>query len=227
MRTRMSSLRSRLVVALVGAGAMAAVGSVAYATIPDSTSGVIHSCYSQSLGTWRPIDYPTQKCKSGETQLDFNQRGPQGPTGPAGPAGKDGVSITSTSLAQGDPNCVNGGSRFDSASGTTYACNGTNGKDGAQGPPGPPGISNYQVVTAAGDDTTSLSQATARCPAGTTSIGGGAEIAGGIGAAVLFSSKPIPNGNGGYDWQAIGVNSRLDTDLVFHVNAFAICATAG
>lgn len=224
------ALGRRAVRVILAAGALLALaGGIAYATVPG-TDGVIHSCYSQSLGTWRPIDTqanPPQKCKSGETQLDFNQRGRLGPTGPVGPAGKDGVTVTSTSLVQGDSSCANGGSRFDSASGTTYACNGANGKDGAQGPPGPSGSSNYRVITAAGDDTTSLSQATAHCPAATTAIGGGAEIAGGIGAAVLFSSKPIPNGNGGYDWQAIGVNPRLDVDLVFHVNAFAICATAG
>jgi len=88
-------------------------------------------------------------------------------------------------------------------------------------------IPSYQVVAAAGDNTTSISQATAHCPDGTTAVGGGAEIAGGVGAAVLFNSKPIPSGNGGYDWQAVGVNPGLDVDLVLHVNAFAICATAG
>ena len=162
MRTRMSSLRSRLVAALVGAVAMAAVGGVAYATIPD-TSAVIHTCYSQATGTWRPIDTeanPPQKCKSGEMQLDFNQKGPKGDAGAQGPPGlpgKDGVGVTSRALATGDANCTNGGSAFTAANGVTYACNGTpgakgepgpagaDGKDGApgqtgpQGPPGAPG----------------------------------------------------------------------------------------
>jgi hypothetical protein len=90
MKTRISRLRSRLVAALAGAGAMAALGGVAYATIPDSTTGVIHSCYSQATGTWRPIDMqanPPQRCKSGETQLDLNQKGPKGDPGSVGPAG--------------------------------------------------------------------------------------------------------------------------------------------
>jgi Collagen triple helix repeat (20 copies) len=113
MRTRMSSLRSRLVAALVGAVSMAAVGGVAYATIPD-TSGVIHTCYSQATGTWRPIDTetnPPQKCKSGEVQLDFNQKGPAGPKGDAGPPGPKG----------------------------DQGLRGADGKDGAPGPPGPQG----------------------------------------------------------------------------------------
>ena len=75
---------------LIGLLAAALFGGVAWAAIPDS-SGVIHTCYSQSTGTWRPIDYPTQKCKSGETQLDLNQKGPKVDTGPAGPKGDPGV----------------------------------------------------------------------------------------------------------------------------------------
>ena len=72
-------------VLVVGLAVMAAVAAGgAYATIPDS-AGVIHTCYSKATGTWRPIDYPGEKCKSGEMQLDFNQRGPQGPSGTAGP----------------------------------------------------------------------------------------------------------------------------------------------
>src|SRR6266566_1954057 len=57
--------------------------------------------------------------------------GKDGPVGPTGPAGRDGtngtngVSVTSTALPIGDPNCPNGGSSFASASGTMYACNGT------------------------------------------------------------------------------------------------------
>ena len=82
-----SPRRRRLVVLGVLAAAVAA--SAAYATIPDS-AGVIHTCYSKSLGTWRPIDYSAEKCKSAETQLDFSQTGPQGPAGPVGPAGPAG-----------------------------------------------------------------------------------------------------------------------------------------
>ncbi len=51
--------------------------------------------------------------------------GPIGPTGPAGPAGANGVSVTSVAVSAGDANCAFGGARFTSASGDTYACNGT------------------------------------------------------------------------------------------------------
>jgi hypothetical protein len=68
------------------------LGGTAWSAVPD-TGGVIHTCYSQANGTWRPIDYPSQKCKSGETLLDINQKGAKGDigaTGPAGPAGPQG-----------------------------------------------------------------------------------------------------------------------------------------
>jgi hypothetical protein len=139
-RERLPGLRTRLPWVLTAVVLAAAIGGAAHAAIPDSTTGVIHSCYSQSLGTWRPIDTqanPPQKCKSGETQLDFNQKGLQGPAGPAGPAGKDGkdgASVTSTALAEGDSNCPNGGNRFDASNGSSYACNGAPGATGPEGP---------------------------------------------------------------------------------------------
>jgi len=88
------ALGCRMFRVLLAAGALLALaGGIAYAKIPDS-GGVIHTCYSQSLGTWRPIDTetnPPQRCKSSETQLDFNQKGPKGDTGPIGPAGRAGA----------------------------------------------------------------------------------------------------------------------------------------
>jgi hypothetical protein len=76
-------------------------------------------------------------------------QGPAGPTGSAGPkgdvgaAGSNGASVTSTESANaieghctGTGNSGKGGSKFVSASGTTYACNG---KEGPQGEPGEEG----------------------------------------------------------------------------------------
>ena len=79
----------RLLALVCGTCAAVAAAGAAFATIPDS-GGVIHSCYSKATGTWRPVDYPAEKCKTGETQLNFNQTGQQGPVGPAGPAGPAG-----------------------------------------------------------------------------------------------------------------------------------------
>jgi hypothetical protein len=71
----------------VVAGVLA--GGFAWAAIPD-TAGVVHTCYSQAAGTWRPIDFPSQKCKQSETMLVLSQKGPKGDTGPTGPQGATG-----------------------------------------------------------------------------------------------------------------------------------------
>lgn len=57
--------------------------------------------------------------------------GTNGVNGTNGTNGKDGTSVTSLSLAAGDPTCPFGGSAFTSASGTTYACNGAPGAAGS------------------------------------------------------------------------------------------------
>lgn len=70
-----------------------AAGGIAYADIPDAAK-VIHSCYSQATGTWRPIDTeatPPQTCKKGETALEWGQTGPPGPPGAPGAPGAPGV----------------------------------------------------------------------------------------------------------------------------------------
>lgn len=117
---------------LAGVLAAAAIsGGVAWAAIPDS-GGVIHTCYSQSTGTWRPIDHPTQKCKSGETQLDLNQKGTKGDTGAAGPAGSPGPKGD-----KGEPGAP--GATGPAGSTGDKGDPGAKGDTGAAGPKGEPG----------------------------------------------------------------------------------------
>lgn len=66
--------------AFVAAGAVAALalGSFAFAAIPDG-GGVIHACYKKDTGAVRVTDTDTnlpKGCTSKETALDWNQRGP-------------------------------------------------------------------------------------------------------------------------------------------------------
>jgi len=86
----------------------AAVGGVAYATIPDSGK-VYTACMVKASGTIRLIDpslpssNPMSHCSSLETQITWNQQGqqgtpgtpgaagPQGPPGPKGDAGAPGA----------------------------------------------------------------------------------------------------------------------------------------
>jgi hypothetical protein len=65
----------RLLLASVAAFALVA-GGVAYATIPDATTGIIHGCYSKTTGALRVIDQAAgQKCVSGEAPLAWNDHG--------------------------------------------------------------------------------------------------------------------------------------------------------
>jgi hypothetical protein len=59
---------SIVVAALIG-------GSVAYASIPDS-SGVIHGCYNNYTGALRIIDSGASSCYADETGLNWNQSVP-------------------------------------------------------------------------------------------------------------------------------------------------------
>ena len=87
MKKRFSKRAARLI-GLV-AGLLGLAGGVAFATIPGS-DGVIHACYSKSGGALRVVDASVTGCKSGETSLDWNMRGPAGPQGVAGAAGPAG-----------------------------------------------------------------------------------------------------------------------------------------
>jgi hypothetical protein len=141
-----------------------AMGGGAYAALAPVHNGVIHSCYRHSNGALRIVG-ATTPCRRGERVLNFNGQGPIGPRGligPIGPTGKTGptgaigktgstgkigpagTSVTSTALAAGNGNCPDGGSSFTSASGTTYACNGTSVAYASVGSAG--GLASYKNV---------------------------------------------------------------------------------
>jgi hypothetical protein len=196
-----------LACALVGA---AVAGGVAWATIPDS-GGVIHTCYSQSTGTWRPIDYPTARCKSGETLLEFNQKGVKGDTGPQGPPGPQG--------GKGDqgPQGLQGLQGLQGIQGPK----GDKGDTGPAGPPGPSGISGYEVVTANVDVGGFGSTATeAVCPAGKKVLGGGVWTH----HSLVSRSAPTPDLSGSWHgWAGAVSNPFIDGETI---TVYAICAFA-
>src|SRR6266542_2473765 len=92
---------SRRAVVLAVVAALAATGTIAWATIPDA-AGVVHGCYQKVNGQLRVIDLDAgQACRPSEVAISWSEtgppgppgpQGPQGPTGPAGPAGPAGVS---------------------------------------------------------------------------------------------------------------------------------------
>jgi hypothetical protein len=88
MRQMMS--RRALSAVLVAAAVALVAGGIAYASIPDA--GVIHGCYLKSGGGLRVIDSGAS-CRSSETSLNWNQKGPTGLKGDKGDKGDPGVSL--------------------------------------------------------------------------------------------------------------------------------------
>jgi type VI protein secretion system component Hcp len=81
--------KNKLTLGLVAALVALAVGSIAWAAIPDPR-GVITGCYDKASGALRVTDTQTgqpKACGAKELPLTWNQQGPQGPPGPQGPAG--------------------------------------------------------------------------------------------------------------------------------------------
>src|SRR5438045_9461211 len=73
-------------IAVLAAGAVAALalGSFAFAAIPDG-NGVIHACFNKSSGAVRVTDTATnlpQGCPSKKAALTWNKQGPKGARAP-------------------------------------------------------------------------------------------------------------------------------------------------
>ena len=120
----------------LGAALTAAVvlGRAAYAT-----ESSIEACFKPSNGTLYLLGDGSSRteCQPEDIPISWNAAGINGRDGVDGQDGADGVSVTSVALAPGDDaNCPNGGSKFTSSSGVTYACNGTDGQDGEDGEDG-------------------------------------------------------------------------------------------
>jgi hypothetical protein len=108
-------------ITVVSTTSLVFIGAVlTYATIP-APDGVIYGCYNKSGGSIRVIDTAVTKCSSNETQLTWNQTGPQGPIGLQGPAGPTGATGTAGPI-------------------------GATGATGATGPAGPAGTGGLPVA---------------------------------------------------------------------------------
>ncbi len=109
---------------------------VAYAAIPNSTTGVISACYDKNNGRLSVIDAEAgETCKNSETLLTWNQKGIKGDTGATGATGAVGAS---------GPQGTTGPAGTKGETGATGATGpkgdaGLNGTTGPQGDPGPTG----------------------------------------------------------------------------------------
>ena len=85
-------MNKKLALGLVAAVATLALGSIAWAAIPDPR-GMITGCYDKASGALRVTDSQTgqpKACGAKELPLNWNQQGPQGLPGPQGPQGPQG-----------------------------------------------------------------------------------------------------------------------------------------
>jgi hypothetical protein len=89
--------------------------------------------------------------KDGTNGIDGKDgtNGIDGKDGTNGIDGKDGVGVVSASLAAGDSDCPNGGSRFTAANGTSFACNGSPGASG--------GVAGQDAFSSVGSGTVTIS----------------------------------------------------------------------
>jgi hypothetical protein len=135
-------MRYRLLDEVLRSHTLAEGDRVAYATIPDSSSGVIHGCYTKTTGALRVIDPSKgQSCASGEASLNWNQSGIRW----------RGAWKSTTTYAVNDAVSANGQSYIAVVKNTNSAPPGVDwallakkGGTGVQGPPGgqgPPGVS--------------------------------------------------------------------------------------
>lgn len=199
--SRRRPLSKRLVIlGVVGVATAAMAAGWAGASIPSSTDGKIYSCYSQSTGTWRPIDYPGVKCKTGETMLAWNQAGPQGapgvagptgPTGPAGPAGPPGpVGPVGATGAQGP--------KGDTGPTGATGPQGPAGDAGPTGATGPAGAVSQVIVRVVSVplDPPGIASTEVFCSASEKVVGGSVNVFPDGDGSVLVS-RPIASTNGG------------------------------
>lgn len=194
MPTRRSTAAA-VIAAALGAGLGVSVSAWA-----DAEPTVIFACSANQTGLLRVVAGGVQ-CRSEETALHWNQQGPQGPVGPAGPQGEPGP--TGPTGPAGPP-----------------------GPQGAPGPAGPAGgLAGREVVSFAFTVPRSTFEftyvATARCPDGTTVLGGGYTIEQ-DGVNELRESHPEMDQPGVEGWTVgVGPDEDVDVDGV----VYAICAS--
>jgi|SRR5690242_12676612 len=179
------------------------------------------SLASATTASGTPFDQLRAAIQDLQNQINNIQLtpGPQGPPGPKGDTGDAGQGVTTISLAPGDLNCPNGGTRLTSASGTTYACNGS---DGAPGSPGPSGTSNIVTYIASGSSdcpSNFFCAAQANCNPGDVALGGGftAPQIGRFFQVHFDGPVGLPEANG---WAVEVFNTHTDT---IPLTAKAIC----
>ena len=236
-------VRSVLIVALITAGTVAAVGAHG----GDTTR--IHACVSNGSGLVRIVG-ENGACRTEETAVDWNVRGPIGPqgpqgdAGPMGPAGPQGAQGDTGPMGPAGPQGVQGAQGETGPIGPAgpQGAQGPQGLQGATGPDGPqgdPGVSGYEVVRDVDAWDFSTADGEATCPEGKMVFGGGGYVVEGdpksagatgrkvVHVAITRSHPHIWNLNGidrsGWQLEMYKTNVLVDSSNWFLVT-YATCA---
>jgi hypothetical protein len=140
--------------ALIATAAVLAAGgtTVALADTGSAASPVYQGCLNHSAGLLynMKVDPATPPaCHLGDTQVTWNQSGPQGPVGPQGPKGDTGATgATGPQGPKGDTGAT-GATGSQGPKGDTGAT-GATGPQGDQGPQGPSGLTGMRWITGTG-----------------------------------------------------------------------------
>lgn len=213
-------------------------GTIAFAGSAVTTPGVVAGCYDNAQGTLRVLTTKSPACGKGETQISWNQTGPQGPqgdpgvTGPAGPAGAAGEAGPTGPAGPAGPqgDIGPGGPKGDTGATGATGQVGPQGPKGDTGPAGP-GVdfsalqtvlatSTFQGLTAVGD----TKSAYAQCPTGTHVVNGRAEVTRGYNATAVAAliATGAARGTGTEFWSATAIILTAGTGNVY-VQAEAYC----
>ena len=78
MQRRIRSLKAVSITVAFGVASVVGLGGIAYAAIPDASSGVFHGCYNKTSGALRLVDPSAgtdNTCTASESAVTWNQRG--------------------------------------------------------------------------------------------------------------------------------------------------------
>ena len=226
----MTLRRERFLPALLIAVSVLTLGGIAGARVPDA-SGVIHACYSPSLGTLRLIDTESSTqsgCRAKEQPIDWNvqgRQGPPGPQGPIGPVGRQGPAGQAGPQGPVGPAGPSGEAGPAGPPGQQGPA-GPPGERGPEGPEGPAGISGWEVRRAdmALPTDTNFGSQIATCSDTAKVLGGGYMLEPYDTELRVVFSRPADDGNG---WLVgVSAGSRGSTAPA-HLEVWAICASAG
>ena len=151
-RTLKNARRTAVVMTGVAATALAAGGAeIASAASgpPAITSGVIFACFSNTTPNTLFHTTKTAGCKTGQTEISWNAKGPQGAQGPQGPAGPQGAKGAKGAQGATGPQGAAGPQGAKGATGPQGPA-GPQGAKGAQGATGPQGPSGPAAGNATG-----------------------------------------------------------------------------